>query len=44
MLDGVRQDWLAVACLLEDTLHHVKLQLPSTLYAMKNKGCLANVI
>ncbi|XP_052696065.1 uncharacterized protein LOC128174590 [Crassostrea angulata] len=42
MLDGVRQDWLAVACLLEDTLHHVKLQLPSTTRAFirsDNAGC-----
>ncbi|XP_062605183.1 uncharacterized protein LOC134266972 [Saccostrea cucullata] len=42
MMDGVRQDWMAVACLLEDTIRHVKMQHPSTARAFlrsDNAGC-----
>lgn len=42
VMDGVRQDWLAVAYLLEDTLHHIKIQLPKTTRAFlrsDNAGC-----
>lgn len=41
-MDGVRQDWLAVACLLENTLRHINIQLPKTTRAFlrsDNAGC-----
>ena len=42
LMDGVKQDWMTVACLLEDTLHHIKMQLPNierVFLRSDNAGC-----